>query len=284
MIINRINLNSYTNYKAPSFFKGLKQDVFEKKQSPSFKGVPFGVDNSFLDKINNMSEYELEMEMSQIPTSTKDLAYKSYEMAKLTEKMLDEKYGKNKWVFVSIGTSPAGIAKALELRNHDVRYLPISDVRRIRDDALSFYMSKEYPEYFEYLDSIRLRKDKINNDDKHYVFADFVFNGKTLSRLKDFAYSRGVDPEKAHFLGLNDELDEYTRLKEDKKGNEKADYYFTYYCMTQHIEYYAAVPHIPYNDTSQIQEKLSYSNKRNVNQSTFEKALCYYHVKDLEQS
>ena len=280
MIINRINFNSYANYKASPLFKDSKQ----KEQSLSFKGVPFGVDNSFLDKINNMSEYELKMEMSSIPTSTEDIARKSYEMAKLTEKMLDEKYGKNKWVFVSIGTSPAGIAKALELRNHDVRYLPISDVRRIRDDALSFYMSKEYPEYFEYLDSIGLRKDKINNGDKHYVFADFAFNGKTINRLKDFAYSRGVDPKKAHFLGLNDELDEYTRLKKDKKGNEKADYYFTYYCMTQHVEYYAAIPHILYNDTSRIKEELLHSNKRNVNQSTFEKALCYYHAKDLKQS
>ena len=282
------NFNSCPKARRQPFFQGLNHDVFEKSKI-SFKGVPFGVNDSFLDEIKNMSEYELETVMNQIPSCTKDMAHESYEIAKLTEEMFDEKYGENNWAFVSIGTSPAGIGKALELRGHKVFYLPISDIRKIKPrdyhkNYSKYNNPKEYPEYFKYLDNIGLRKDKINCDDKHYLFVDYTSLGTTLNYIENFACSNGLNPEKAHFISINNKLKDYAYMKKDEKAQNLIEHYFKFYCMTQQMEYYAGIPHISYKETNLITEKLSYSNKRNIIQSTFEKALCYYHFMDSKQN
>lgn len=63
---------------------------------------------------------------SDIPLSTKLFAGENIIMAKVFKNALDEKFGEGKYKFVSLGTSPSCIAKAMELSGEDVVYLPMS--------------------------------------------------------------------------------------------------------------------------------------------------------------
>ena len=262
-------------------FFGYKYSSINNK--PAFKGVPFGVSDYIKKDIESMSEYELECKLQWIVGSTKEIAEKSYKMAKLTEEMCDKKYGKDNWVFVSIGTSPAGIGKALELRDKEVKYLPISELRFLKEkDYKESAKRRQHTEYIKYLDSIGLRKNNINKDDKHYVFVDYTHSGKTLKYLERFAHLNGADPKKTHFLSLNKELLDYAEQeKGDKEINEVHDY-FKFFCMTQQMEYYVGIPHIPYYETNSIGLELLHPKGKNVCETGFEEALCYFHRKDKE--
>lgn len=285
MKISSINLyNSFNlkpNSKIQPLFCGLKKDVFEKNSQPSFLGIPFGMDDSTKETMLNMSEADRENKIIEVVCFIKAAARESYEMAKTTETMLNKKYGENNWVFVSIGTSPAGIGKALELRGHDVRYMPISGIRTMNDDTYKEYSNPDnHSTYIKFLDSIGLRKDKINNSDKHYIFADFAHKGTTLKYLKKFGYQNGLKKKNAHFIKLNDELEKYT--KKDAELNKKVKDYFNFYCLTQQIEHYAAIPHVSYKNTSSIENELNNPSLQGACARGFEVALCYYHIKDKE--
>ena len=281
MKINPIKFHNILNFypainRVPSFC-GLKEDVFEKQTENS--NTPYGVDNSIKKMSKNSNGRVLDYITSG---GMRQMAEETYEMAKLAEKRFDKKYGENNYIIVSIGTSPAGIAKSLELRGHDVRYLPISEIRNARPAKVLRYMSSDkHPEYMEYLDFIGIRKDEINESKKPYLFIDYTVSGKTLGALEKFAYQNGVDPKKARFLSINDELDKYT--SGNLRKNARVRQYFNDYCLTQTIGRFSGIPHIPFYETSLIAE----SNKDpyfDADKKEFEELLCAYHFKDQKSA
>ena len=144
MRINSIN-PFYINYnkcsEKPLINRGLNCDVFEK--SISFEGNkknsynPFGVDKSCIEKSKNQDA--VFKFIGPLPYGIVEVSYPSVHSAIQMKEYFDEEYGKDGWAFVSIGTSPAGIGKALEFMGEDVRYVPISDLRYLSDRILDIY-------------------------------------------------------------------------------------------------------------------------------------------------
>ena len=264
MRINSVNLYSpvkfFNSDRNPVRISGstdLEHDVFEKSQVP-FKGVPFGVD----DNIKKISDEKLLEKTDGIPYKTKMFALISYNTAKITEEMLDTNCGKDNWVFVSIGTSPAGVGKALELMGHDVRYAPISEVGFGQSTREYSTNINEHSLYIKFLDSIGLTKEKINNSDKNYVFTDYTVNGNTLAAVKKFAYEKGVNPNKAYFMSLNNALTSYADWRVwDTEKIFDMDAYFNDLCKFEKLEKYVGIPHVPYYETDSINKCLENKEK-----------------------
>ena len=98
---------------------------------------------------------------------------------KVKEK-LDKYYGDEGYVFCSIGTSPAGIARVLEFAGAEVRYFPISRLNWLHsvDDWQKY--SDKFPKYQDFLAEQGLSSEEVSKSDKKYLFYDFVQQGMSL--------------------------------------------------------------------------------------------------------
>lgn len=232
--------------------------------------VPFGVDKEALknaDKINaktikNINSYILK------------LAKQSVYLANITEEMFDEEYGKDNWVFVSIGTSPAGIAKALEIKGHDVRYVPITNLRRINDISVLFE-AKGKDDYKNYLDKIGLNKNAILKDKRDFVVCDYTALGTTLENIKFIATQKlGIQSGNVGYYSINNALLNYANNNPEKADyDEIKDIIEKHMCLGA-IGVISGVPHLPYKNLENIY--LLLMEGKSFTDEAFETALAYY--------
>ena len=274
MKINPTNLYNSLNFsyamKKPPVFYSLKKDTFEKSQV-SFKGVPFGVN----DDVKKIPYSFFDICMKNVDDETKNAAKESVFVAKITKDMLDEKYGENNYVTVSIGTSPAGVCKALELMGNDVRYVPISDVRWHPDWYIEDTLDKKaQPEYVKFLKSAKLGLSDLKKDKRQYIFIDYTNSGKTLSKLERAAKRTGADEKQCHFLSLNRELRNYVNQRGTKKEKERLEDYITKYLYLSEIGDFSGIPHVYLTMLHEIENATNY--EKNQRQLNFELALLYY--------
>ena len=97
--------------------------------------------------------------------------------SKTIVKSLDQKYGKDKYVFCSIGKSPALFANVLEAMGIE------SKICRYSNRYSHFFNvdnQQIYSKYKEYLTHIGLNPEIIKHSDKTYVFVDYVIEGRSL--------------------------------------------------------------------------------------------------------
>ena len=251
-----MKINSINSLLAPSFynvknknmqplvqFRGTYTDVFEKSFQNPDENVPFGVDKSLLKKSKFHLRYKLQ-------NCSQDIVEAAKETAKLTKtfkKALDKEYGKENYVVVSIGTSPALIGKGLELMGTDVRYVPISGIRFLHPEECppETVKKKMGKNYLKFLNSIGLNKDKVNKDDRKYILCDYTASGNSLKFAHYVATDvLGMDKDKIVSLSLNDFLKQYLKDQEDEKQLRVLYNYISNYLSCQNAEYYSDVPHV----------------------------------------
>ena len=107
----------------------------------------------------------------------------------------------NGFTLVSIGRSPAFLAKYLEFQGADVKYCPVSNLSSIRLRVTPDFIQA----YKKYLGSIGLTADFVETTEKPIIFTDFVFDGDTLRNFKSLLALPEFDmnnDKKMHFRSI----------------------------------------------------------------------------------
>ncbi len=149
------------------------------------------------------------------------------ELGIILKNKLDKDYGKDNYVFISIGRSPALIARAMEFMGVEVKYLPISKLRGM--SKYDIPMGFSGLEYFEgYKDYLREQNILGRDDDKKLLFYDYTFSRKSLkifAKVMDKLFNI-CEPE-ASFKSLNDELAYLANIKRNTDiGSYIEDYLY----------------------------------------------------------
>lgn len=294
MRINKINIYSPIKFcglgeKLPKIidFYAASQDTFEKKtedtpivnsriKENSNQRVPFGVDRN-IDKLGDDYIFD---RIQKIPKHYKLAASRTALMTNITKEIFDKKYGENNYVVVSIGTSPAGIAKGLELMGQDVRYVPISNLEHMHDYCFDLF--DEIPNVFDpdkkyknFLDSIGLNKEEIEKDKRHYVVIDYTNQGICLGAVSSVASGvLDITSDRVDYLSINNTLNEYTRANCSESVQSEYKKYDELYFQRSFMETFAGIPHLNCKKLEDIDNLLL--DGKNVNDFNFEVALYYY--------
>ena len=249
---------------------GCQEEQLEQNGAFTPLKVPFGVEESILKRPDRIQKIKI----NKIPLGCRELAKETVYLANLTEKMLDEEYGKDNWVFVSIGTSPAGIGKALQIMGHDVRYVPITAFGRMNDAS---YLSgqKGAGDYKNFLDKIGLNKETISKDKRDYVVCDYTASGDTLDNVQFVARNKlGIDDENVDYVSINNALEHYAIDNYSIRDFNKVEEYIERHMGFETIGEICGVPHLHYKNLENIHTLLM--EDKNTPERNFELALAYY--------
>ena len=294
MCINSINQIFPVNFsgldkKSASLpFCDFNNDVFEKrtegvsivnsriKENSKRQRVPFGVNKD----IASLGKERIGQTVEKASRRNKLAAERTVLMAKTTEKIFDKKYGKNNYVVVSIGTSPAGIAKGLELMGHDVRYAPITNLENMYDYTFDecYKISEIFDpnkKYKNFLDSIGLNKNEIKKDKKHYVVIDYTDEGICLETVQKVAKNvLGIESSNVHYLSINDELENYADENGSESLQKEVKTYKNCYFQMSFMELFAGIPHLNCRNLDEIDNLLS--QNKTIDDFNFEILLYHY--------
>ncbi len=214
----------------------------------------FAVENEIAQKIfnstkkfsiknyGNLSEKELEAlrNVCKKDIDTSYVAEDNLNTALNLKTYLDEKYGKDKYVFVSIGRSPAGLARVLEFMGIETKYLPISGLRDFTCVSAVMRRLNGFDEYGDFLKDQGITNEEISDSDKSYLFYDFTHSGRTLEFFKNILTKRyKIKQHNMYFLSLNDDLIKASKNNyESLKNNEE---YINVYLFASRIAQYTGL-------------------------------------------
>ena len=145
-----------------------------------------------LSVLRDYQKYFVNADLKNIP----NMLY----IAKLFSEGMHQQYP-NGFTLVSIGRSPAFLAKYLEFQGEDVKYCPVSNLSSIRLRVTPDFIQA----YKKYLDSIGLTADFVETTEKPIIFTDFVFDGDTLRNFKSLLALPEFDmnnDKKMHFMSI----------------------------------------------------------------------------------
>lgn len=253
-------LNPLYNRRSISSAQKLSQDCFV----PSFsadkdvvQNVLDSVDKFDVPTYKSMSLKEKALMRLSTDAHIKKAAKETIKMANILKKELDKKYGKNNYVFVSIGTSPACIGRVFEFSGIETKYLPISDMRE--NTATNEYISenKEGVEaYKEFLTSQGITKERLDNPDKHILFYDYTSKGTTLRKYKYMlqeVFDLPTNSDKVEFRSLNKDYYNIASNKVFSNLNQMGDY-ISHYLAGEYSFVYGGIPHLNYARLEKIKD------------------------------
>lgn len=160
-------------------------------------------------------------------------------ISKSIKSNLDKKYGKNKYVFCSIGKSPALFANVLEamgVESKICRYSASNDKHQFYFGSAKY--EKTYDYYKDYLDKMNLSADKISNSDKIYVFTDFVVSGYNLK-----SFQKIVEDSAIGFKLDNVKFEDMNLLVLDSAESKDTNWWkYVKYMDSSTLKKYAIIP------------------------------------------
>lgn len=183
--------------------------------------------------------------------SIQEAANSSVELAVDYKNFLDKKYGKDNYVFISIGVSPSLITKAFECMGVETRYLPISELSKAYEslDRINF------SNYFDFLKKQGLSHEEINTDNKTYIFADYTGSGRTLENFERLIKEEfGLNSPKTEFRSINKDLRQ--SCLNTKRVNQYIDTYFRY-ADAHNFSSIAHLPVLTIGDTKMTNDRLT---------------------------
>ncbi len=156
---------------------------------------------------------------------------------------LDEKYGKNNYVFISLGTSPAAIGRYLELNGIETKYLPLSELKFANENEIA--KKEKYNNYKKFLDSQNLTKEIIDSSDKKYVVFDFANTGRSMQVFERLM---------KEVFDLDSDNIEYKLIRRCICPRNICDEIITNHLFHCEIEPYTGIPHLPFHEIEKINE------------------------------
>ena len=246
----------------------LNSDVFQKSDrliAQARASKLLSKDGKFtIDSFKHLSEEEnlLLHEVADIDTkmavnSTIDLGlkFKSY---------LDEKYGKDKYVFVSIGTSPSGIARVMEFTGVETKYLPVTDLTRVSSEEDMDKHDDKYPTYIKFLKQQGISNEEIDKSGKKYLFYDYTFTGKSLAIFEVLMKNKfGIDSENIEYRSLNKDF--MVAGNNIPNFHKDAGDFIEEYLKDSSMAMYGGVPHLRLDEMDKVfEKKQGYGNAPNL--------------------
>ena len=204
--VNNINKNFLLS------FKGTEGDSFElsdSKENNIAKKVFSSTKKFSVRDYNKLNQKQLDA-MRKIclkNEGAKEAADDSIEMALLLKSYLDDLNGEGNYVFVSIGRSPVGIARAFEFMGVETKYLPISRLTYYPDYECVLGGANGLKEYRKFLNKQGIYNENIGLSGKQYYFFDYTNSGNSLyyfEKLLRKGYK--INTRNMHFLSLNRQL------------------------------------------------------------------------------
>lgn len=176
------------------------------------------------------------------------------------QKYWDDLFGKDNWVYVSIGTSTSGLARVFEFSGIETKYLPISDMKKV--DGFTDFSEYEHllPNYGKFLEEQGLTNEQIEQTGKTYLFADYVYTGRTIDLFKKLMIKKfGIKNEKVLYPTINAHLE----VAIPTSNRELVPYrreYVRKYMQYAEMEQYGGVPHLPMDSIDKINQCKYYSS------------------------
>lgn len=242
-------------------FSGLFADIFTIKDKEAYnkklaEKVLNKTDKVDLDFYNKTTTKERSIIPQTISGKMREVADYNFQVGVEFKKYLDKKYGKDKYVFVSIGTSPAGIGKVLQYMGAEVKFLPISALNA--DDAYETLAKDEKGKraYKKFLNEQGISTENIKNSDKQYLFYDYAYRGITIKRFEEVLkniFDVDTDLDNVHFIKLNDEIPSVQR-NSLWLTRQVSDDYIDKYLRFPFVERYAGMPHLKYTELDKIND------------------------------
>ena len=245
--------NPAVSYAAASFADTFKKSSqadneisFEiplrlKEYTPAIDRINSKIDK---DKFLHLNETISDDIYSDIPLSTKTFAAENIVLASVFKETLDEAFGKGKYKFVSIGTSPACIAKVLKLTGSDVVSLPMSFSKT--SSAKKWLDNSPYLEnYQRYMNECSLSNESLEAEGKVAVVCDFANSGRSLE-LAQYMLTGPLwlNKDNIRIVTMNDIIQNSDRI-----SNEWKEKYMKEYLYQEQMEQYCDVPHFDFLDT-----------------------------------
>lgn len=201
---------------------------------------------------NSLSKLE-KVVLREASKPCKKAAEDSLEVGLKVKENLDKKYGENGYVFCSIGTSPAGIARVLEFSGCETKYLPISRLNWLESiDSWKEYTDK-FSNYEKFLEEQGLSKEQVSKSNKEYLFYDYVQQGVSLLMFERMMREHfGLDMENVCFRNMN-----YLCYSSCAKNIDPPQYAIDYvekYMRDSEIAKYCGVPHLDIQEIDKVDE------------------------------
>ena len=243
-------------------------DVFEKSNELKRQSIASKIlsrDSKFtIDSYNRLTEEENTLLREVADIDTKLAVNSSVDLGLKFKSYLDEKYGEDKYVFVSIGTSPTGIARVMEFSGIETKYLPATDLARVSSERDIEQHQDKYPVYKEFLKQQGITSEDIDSSGKKYLFYDYTFTGKSLKIFEILMQQEfGVDSPNIEYRSLNGDL----ILSANNGNNVNSDVceYIDEYFKEASIAQYGGVPHLRLDEMDKVFiKKQSYGNAPNL--------------------
>lgn len=121
-----------------------------------------------------------------------------YFIADLIKTIMNKQFGEGNYVLMPIGRSLSSIGKLLELQigKDNVKNIPLSKLgeyciyaqdgfEKYFNSINTFTSQDGFRDFKEYLSSIGLSKELVENSDKNYVIIDYSFSGKSIRAAYD---------------------------------------------------------------------------------------------------
>ncbi len=245
-----------------------RADVFEMSEELKNQKQAYGIlsrnDKFSIDSFRSLSEEENLLLRNVADIDTKTAVNATVDLGVKFKSFLDDKYGENGYVFVSIGTSPSGIARVMEFSGVETKYLPVTDLTRVSSEEDIDKHDDKYPTYIQFIKQQGLSKEEIDNSGKKYLFYDYTFTGKSLAIFEVLMKNKfGIDSENIEYHSLNKDL--MVAGNTIPNFHKNANYYIEEYLKDSSMAMYGGVPHLRLDEMDKVfTKKQSYGNTPNL--------------------
>lgn len=224
------NLNAYANSKtrnnplkpleADSFVSSKKQLAFTSRANESkfAKKIINSVSNALLSRYKRFSKSDFQNLSKPQYCILKHASEGFYndaleavvDSSKVVKNVFDKKYGRDNYVFVSVGRSLECIQNALDYMGVKTKILPISGLHTTYPSAQKIMEQQGFNKYLKYIKDTVLNGESTQKSGKKYLFCDYCVTGNTLDTIKEIIQSPkvGLKSENAEFI-------DFVKLYED---------------------------------------------------------------------
>lgn len=166
--------------------------------------------------------------------------------AKGIKELLDNKYGEDGYVFVSIGTSPSLIARTLEHMGVETKYVPISKLGSEFFDADEFLQRPIFEKYAKFLEEQGISKETLKKRNKKFIFYDYTNSGKSLKIFERIMREKFELPDdKIEFRSLDKDLRDKFANKIFIDDKDAVEEYREELLFQGEAETYSCIRHLP---------------------------------------
>ena len=212
----------------------VTQTALQNTYYPVFRGdnpILNSLKDFSVEEYNSLSPEELEKIRTEYETTICTNPYRK-KKNELIEQLhdvasdliidnLNEKYGEDNWVLISLGRSVSSIVKVVgyKVGEDRAKQIPMSKAKKYAsfDRIDSLEGTQELDEFKDYLSSIGLGVDDVSKSDKHYVLVDYCASGKSLFGAENLLNSRFIynDNPRFHAESIMSFMPEGTQLRQD---------------------------------------------------------------------